>query len=87
MLAVTTRLLEETLDREQDSIAVLHSCFRGDTLLSYRVYVVANTDELHETVAKELLPLYVTPDGGQGAGKGEKKLELKLELLLLFSNY
>lgn len=73
LLAVTTRVLEEMLDREQDSIVVLHSCFFGDTLSSYRVYAVANTEEFHETVAKELLPLYINPDGGQGAVRGNKK--------------
>lgn len=71
LLAVITRLVEAMLDREQDSPPVLHRWAFGVTLLSYTVYVVANTDAFHETVAKELLPLYTTPDGGQGAGGGE----------------
>lgn len=71
LLAVITRLVEAMLDREQDNPPVLHRWAFGVTLLSYTVYVVANTDAFHETVAKELLPLYTTPDGGQGAGRGE----------------
>lgn len=71
LLAVITRLVDAMLDREQDSPAVLHSWAFGATLSSYTVYVVANTDAFHETVAKELFPLYTTPDGGQGAGRGE----------------
>lgn len=72
LLAVITRLVEVMLDREQDSPPVLQSCTFGVTLSSYTVYVVANTDMFHEMVAKELLPLYTTPDGGQGAGRGER---------------
>ncbi len=71
LLAVIARLVEAMLDREQDSPAVLHSSTFGVTLLSYSLYVVANTEAFHETVAKELLPLYTTADGGQGAGRGE----------------
>lgn len=70
LLAVITSMLESMLDREQDSIVVLHSWAFGVTLLSYTVYVLANTEAFHETVAKELLPAYATPDGGQGAGRG-----------------
>lgn len=59
------------LVREQDSPALLHFGTHGNTLTSYTVYCVANTDAFHETVAKELFPLYTTSDGGQGAEKGE----------------
>lgn len=72
LLAVTTRLVEAMLDKEQDSPAVVHSCSFGVAPLSYTVYVVANTDAFHKTVAEELLPLYSTPDGGQGAGRRER---------------
>lgn len=72
MLAVISRLVEAMLEREQDSPPVLQSWDFGVTLLSYTVYVVANTDAFHETVAKELLPLYTTPKGGQGARRGER---------------
>lgn len=72
LLAVTTRLVEATLNREQERDAVLHSCCFGVTLVSYTVYVVANTDAFHATVAKVLFPLYSTSVGGQGAGKGDR---------------
>lgn len=71
LLAVITRLVEAMLDREQDSPAVPQSWAFGITLLSYTLYVVANTEAFHETVAKELFPLYTTADGGQGAARRE----------------
>lgn len=57
LLAVISRLVEAMLAREQDSPAVVHSWTFGATLLSYTVYMVANTDAFHETVTKELLPV------------------------------
>lgn len=68
LLAVITRLVEATLKREQESDPVLQTCCLGVTLLSYTVYVVANTDAFHATVAEVLFPLYTTSVGGQGAG-------------------
>lgn len=70
-VAVITRLLEVMLDREHASPSVLHSWAFGAALLSYTVYVVASAEAFHATLAKELLPLYTTPDGGQGAGGGD----------------
>lgn len=72
LLAVITRLVEAMLNRVQESAAVLQSCCLGVTLLSYTLYVVANTDVFHATVAEVLFPLYTTSVGGQGAGKGER---------------
>lgn len=72
LLAVTTRLLEATLNREQESKVVLQSCCLGVTLLSYTVYVVANTDVFHATVAEVLFPLYTTSVGGQGAATRQR---------------
>lgn len=66
-----TRLVEVMLDREQDSPATLHSWAFGVTPMSYTVYVVAKTEDCQEIVAKVLLPLYTTPDGGQGARRRE----------------
>ena len=63
--------MEVMLARAQDKPITLHSWAFGVTLLSYTVYVVANIEAFHETLAKELLPLYTTPDGGQGAGRRE----------------
>lgn len=57
------------LDREQDRSAVLHNWAFGVTLVSYTVYEVANTEAFQEIVPKEVLWLYTTPAGGQGAGR------------------
>lgn len=85
LLAVITRLAEATLNREQESDAVLQSCCLGVTLLSYTVYVVANTDAFHATVANVLFPLYTASVGGQGAGEGKgRPLNGIASLVLLF---
>lgn len=75
-----TRLVEELL-RGQDSCVVLHSWTLGVTLLSYTAYVVANAEAFHETVAKELLVLYTTAAGGQGAEE-RRTIDLKAPLIL-----
>lgn len=51
------------------------------TLLSNKVYLVANTEAFHETVAKELLPLYTTPDGGQGAERKGIRVSVQIQKL------
>lgn len=51
LLAVITRFVEVMLDRMQLRCPVLQTGALGVTLSSYRVYVVANTDGLHDTVA------------------------------------
>jgi len=51
------------------------------------VYVVANTEAFQDTVAKELFPLYVTPDGGQGAERGEMRIKTYYMCSFKFSNF